>query len=128
MASESTADKWFSYYIRLKYANEDGLCKCFTCSYVGHWKRDLQNGHGIGRQHKSTRYSEDNCKPQCKKCNNWGQGEQAIFAANVGKETWDKLEVQKRQLTKRSKFDFEILTDFYKTEARKLAKDKNIII
>lgn len=61
-------DAIFSRYIRLKYANEKGIVQCFTCN-----KRlpiaAIQNGHFISRSNLATRFMEENCRPQCPRCN-----------------------------------------------------------
>lgn len=59
--------KWKSKYIRLKYSDMDGMCKCVTCQTVKYWK-EMQAGH----------YSDSRCnslllegiiRPQCYSCN-----------------------------------------------------------
>lgn len=61
------ADRVFSEYIRLK-ESKDGICKCVTC-----WAEmpytEIQNGHFISRGNMKYRFSEENCHPQCYKCN-----------------------------------------------------------
>lgn len=57
-------DKVFSYYIRLRDADENGYCKCCTCGKKFHWKK-IQNGHWISRGKLSTRFHEQNCNSQC---------------------------------------------------------------
>ena len=76
-------DKWFSLFIRLRDATEEGLCQCFTCGKVGHYKR-MQNGHFQSRRFMATRFSEDgNCEVQCVACNMFRGGEQFRFAMNL---------------------------------------------
>jgi hypothetical protein len=66
-------DAIFSQYIRQKYADENGNCRCYTCGYVNHWKK-LQNGHMVSRYYLATRYDERNCRPQCYTCNMFRNG------------------------------------------------------
>ena len=75
-------DKWFSLFIRLRNATDEGLCQCFTCGKVGHYKTGgMQNGHFQSRRFMATRYSEDgNCEVQCSGCNIFRFGEQYKFA------------------------------------------------
>lgn len=61
-------DLVFSKYIRLKYADENGMVKCYTCPTVEPWTM-ITNGHYISRQHMFLRWDERNCKPQCDMCN-----------------------------------------------------------
>lgn len=60
-------DSVFSQYIRQKYAVE-GMTACVTCGIVKRWQ-EQQNGHYMSRGHLPTRWSEDNCAPQCYACN-----------------------------------------------------------
>ena len=56
-------DSVFSRYIREKY-EKDGKVPCYTCPHIGTVKT-MQCGHFVPRQHMSTRWDEDNCRPQC---------------------------------------------------------------
>lgn len=61
-------DDTFSIFIRLSWANSDGLCTCFSCGKKIFWKY-ITNGHWITRGVYQLRYDEDNCRPQCAPCN-----------------------------------------------------------
>jgi hypothetical protein len=87
-------DRVFSLFIRQKYANEDGMVKCYTCSTVKHWK-EMQNGHWIPRNNLATRFHEDNCRVQCVGCNMFQKGMPDVFAVNLIKEGVDLVELQK---------------------------------
>lgn len=65
-------DSLFSQYIRQKYA-VDGMTACVTCGVVKRWQ-EQQNGHYMSRGHLPTRWSEDNCAPQCVGCNVFRKG------------------------------------------------------
>lgn len=78
-------DQVFSQFVRQKYADEDGMVDCWTCSKRLHWK-EMQNGHFVSRQHLATRYSEDNCRPQCVGCNVFGGGKVSVFAERLERE------------------------------------------
>ena len=80
------ADAIFSQYIRLKYADEKGLVKCFTCDVIKHWTL-MQNGHYIGRACMALRHDERNCRPQENGCNEFKRGNIPIFTANLEKES-----------------------------------------
>lgn len=80
------ADAIFSQYIRLKYANKDGLVKCFTCEVVKHWTL-MQNGHYIKRSHLALRWDERNCRPQDEECNKYKGGNIPVYTANLEKES-----------------------------------------
>lgn len=57
--------------VRLKAANDNGLCQCVTCNNWGHWK-DMQGGHFISRRFTRWKLSEENVHPQCAGCNGFG--------------------------------------------------------
>ena len=71
-------DKWFSLYIRLRGADDNGNNQCCTCGTIDNWKK-LQCGHFVSRKHLSTRFHEMNCFPQCVSCNIFKYGEQWKF-------------------------------------------------
>jgi hypothetical protein len=124
--------KWFSIFIRLRDAQpENGVANCFTCGRPKHW-REGDCGHGIPRQHKATKYHEQNNHFQCKRCNGFEEGKKDVYAIEVDKRygagTWNKLEVMARQICKRGQFEIEMMTEHYKREAQKLSKQKNLPI
>lgn len=73
------ADKIFSEYIRRKYATSDGYVRCVSCCKMEHWK-NMNAGHWLSRRFAATRYSEDNCFPQCIYCNRFLEGSKAGYA------------------------------------------------
>jgi hypothetical protein len=75
----------FSQLIRLKEADNNGMVKCFTCDEVKHYK-DMQCGHFVKRGHMGTRFSEKNCRPQCKDCNEHKDGNEKVFAERLESE------------------------------------------
>lgn len=62
-------DMVMSLFIRYKYANRQGLVKCFCCPVVLPIK-EITNGHYIKRANRAMRFLESNLRPQCKQCNN----------------------------------------------------------
>lgn len=127
--NDSKLWKIFSEYIRLRDSDENGNCKCFTCGLLRNWKQ-MDCGHGIGRQHKFTKFMETNNHAQCKKCNGFEGGRQDIYKQEVDKRygagTWDKMEMMSKMICKRGQFDVDIMTGFYRTEVQKLKHSKGI--
>ena len=94
-------DTLYSLYIRQKYAdNQTGISSCYTCGKPAHWK-ELQNGHYISRRHHSTRWHDQNCRPQCPGCNIFNQGNAPAFALRLlrefGPEILEVLELEKNK-------------------------------
>ena len=111
-------DKWFSLYIRLREATNEGLVQCFTCGNVNSYKVGMQNGHFMSRQFMATRYDEQNCQVQCVGCNMFKFGEQFKFSLALdykyGKGTAEELLHKSRQINKMSSKDFEEKISYYK--------------
>ena len=125
-------DKWFSLYIRLRDANEYGMCQCFTCGKVAHYKTGgMQNGHFQSRKHLATRFSEDgNCEVQCIKCNIFGSGEQYLFSIRLdekyGEGRAEELEQLARTTLKISRAEYEEKISYYKSLVKNLKEEKGI--
>lgn len=119
--------KAFSEYIRLRDSDEHGYCKCFTCGLVRHWKQ-MDAGHGIGRQHKATKYHEQNVHAQDKRCNGFEGGMRERYKEEVdkryGEGTWNKLEVMARGVCKRGQFEIDVMTKYYRNKAEELKRMK----
>lgn len=124
------ADKWFSYYIRLKYSDKNGYCRCISCGKIYFWK-NIQNGHYMSRRYMSTRFSEDNCRPQGVECNIFNQGAIQMYRRalmkEIGEQRVDLIEVRARQERRNwSVFELKQLVEFYKQEVEKLLKEKHL--
>ena len=124
-------DKWFSLYIRLREANEYGLCQCFTCGVVRHYKDGMQNGHFQSRKHLATRFSEDgNCEVQCIKCNIFDSGQQYLFSLRLdekyGEGRAEELEHLARTTLKISRAEYEEQISYYKKLVENLKEEKGI--
>lgn len=78
------ADKWFSRFIRLRDSDNYGNAPCVTC---GAWRgvHDIDNGHWIRRENWGTRFHENNCHSQCKKCNGLLGGEEYKHECAIAK-------------------------------------------
>lgn len=71
--------KLMSKCVRLKYADKQGKCKCYTCDVVKNWK-ELQAGHF---KHDRLDFDERNLKPQCVKCNHFYSGKLDVYAERL---------------------------------------------
>ncbi len=94
------ADKLFSIYTRIHYADRDGYVRCYTCWKKLRWDDPQMNcWHFISRKCIPLRWNKNNARPQCfMPCNsklawNW---EPVLFRINlveeIGEEEVQKLE------------------------------------
>lgn len=123
-------DSLFSRYIRLKYSDKNGYCRCISCGKVYFWK-DIQNGHYMSRRYMSTRFSEDNCRPQGVECNIFNQGAIQMYRRalikQIGEQRVDLIEVRARQENKNwSLFELQAMIKYYKAEVEKLLEEKHL--
>lgn len=116
-------DKVFSEYIRRKDADKSGNVACYTCGKKQHWKKQ-QCGHYISRRHYSTRWLEENCKPQDAGCNIFNQGNSPAFALHLikdyGSEHLQNLDKLKNTLCKMDRFAYELLIEGYEEKLKNL--------
>ena len=124
-------DKWFSLYIRLRDATDEGLCQCFTCGKVAHYKTgSMQCGHFQSRKYHSTRWNEQNCQVQCVGCNMFKSGEQWKFGlaldVKYGEGTSQELEFLSKIIVKKMRSEYEEDIRYYKTLVENLKKEKGI--
>lgn len=119
--------KAFSEFIRLRDANKDGICFCFTCGRPRHWKR-LDCGHGISRRHLATKYNEMNNHAQCKECNAFEGGKREVYKEKVnqkyGKGTWERIEIASKLPMKFTQFEVDQMEIYYKQKVKELKKQK----
>jgi len=122
-------DKWFSLFIRLRYATDEGMTQCVTCGDVKHYK-SMHCGHFMSRAAHSTRWHEDNCEVQCVGCNLFKQGQQYLFSVHIdnkhGEGTADELEHLSRMTVKYMRCDYEEQIEKYKELVKELKLTKNI--
>lgn len=125
----TSADNWFSKFIRLRDADENGFIRCISCGRVVFWK-DADCGHFIKRQHMALRFNEQNCAAQDKRCNCFEQGNDIGFAEGLDKRygpgTADKLRAMKNNTLHLSKFELSVIADHYRDEVMKLRKEKGL--
>lgn len=123
------ADKYFSRFIRLKYADENGYCICITSGKRFFWK-DIHCGHFQSRRYMATRYDALNCAPQSAYDNTYKSGEQYKFSkwidATHGAGTADYLEEKARQEVRLKSVDLEYIAEKYRELSKKIANEKGI--
>lgn len=115
------ADRLFSKYIRLKYS-QDGYVTCYTCPTTRAIEHQ-QCGHFIKRAHLNTRWDEENCRVQCRACNEFLDGNYKVFLRRLKKEighlAFEALERRKNTLKIMKKADYELLIEDLKLKLKK---------
>jgi hypothetical protein len=122
-------DRVFSEYIRLSAADDSGMCRCITCGVWHHWK-DIDCGHFVTRNHKSTRWDIRNASPQCRSCNSFRGGEQYLHGLMIDKRNGSGTANMLRLLSKTPvKYPDMLLMQMiedYREKVKKLRKEKGL--
>ena len=85
----------------------------------------------MSRRYMSTRFSEDNCRPQCVACNIFNQGNIQMYRRTlikqIGEARVDIIEARARTEKKNwSLFEYQQAIEYYTKEVERLAKEKLI--
>lgn len=118
-------DRVFSEYIRLRDSKAYGFkyCKCISCGRILPYE-DFDCGHFHSRTHMSTRFDEDNCHAECRRCNRFSADHLIDYQTNlihkIGQKKFDALRVKAHSTYKYSPWELEILIKHYKEEIKKL--------
>jgi len=118
-------DKIFSTYIRMRDADENGVCICIACGKMYFWKL-MDAGHFVNRRCMGLRYSETNCQCECRRCNRFDEGNIINFAEGLkkkyGEDVVDKLMIAKNTSVKYTRFELETMIKYYNQEVKKFKK------
>jgi len=112
-------DVVFSKYIRLSNADKNGFCKCITCGNRFFYK-EIQAGHFMSRKHYSTRWNEDNVKPQCVACNVYRAGEQYKYSLYLGNKLSEELHAKSKEIRKFTSLELEEMYNYYNDKIKAL--------
>ena|SRR3990167_7814263 len=97
-------DKLHSIFVRTKYS-KNGICLCYTCNKPMAIK-EAHCGHFISRTYLSTRWNENNTRPQCPGCNLFGGGKPLDFEENLkeelGEDVIESMKQSRHQILKLS--------------------------
>ena len=122
-------DKWFSLFIRLRFADNKGLVVCFTSGKQMHYKQS-QCGHFISRRHLATRWDEINCQVQSVRENIFNQGNAPVFGQRLnekyGAGTTEKLLIKSGCVAKYDTFTLKLLIAEYQKKVTELRKTKGL--
>jgi len=129
--SETTLWNWFSKYIRLRDADDNGYCRCIISGKPIFWK-DCDAGHFISRRHKATKYDERNVHAQGRGSNRFKSGEQYAYGLAIDKKygagSAERILIASRQSKKFGQTEISVMTSYYKNRAERLAKEKGLTI
>lgn len=120
-------DVWgvFSKYIRLRYADKNGMVECYTCGTKKHWTQ-MQAGHGLSGRGNSILFDEEIVRPQCKSCNIFKGGNYDIFHLKLmeeyGTDFLEKKLKQKKKVKKFTQEELFRLYQYYKFQVEVLLK------
>lgn len=121
---KAKAWKWFSRYIRLKYSY-NGVCKCITCGQF-HGIKNMDAGHFLSRRFLSTLFDEDNCRPQCLKCNRYQQGRSYEFEvaliSEIGIEKVNELKAKAKEYQPESIDLYQEISEKYHKKVNEMQK------
>lgn len=112
-----------SEYIRRRDSNYAGICLCITCGTAKHWK-EMDAGHFIARDKKSTKFDVQNISAQCKWCNRFKSGKQYEMSIYIdqkyGEGTANILLIKSKQPVRRKRFDYEFLIKEFKEKLERI--------
>lgn len=121
-------DAIFSRYIRLRDADDKGICTCITCGSKVH-RKDIQNGHFISRWNYKYRWSVVNCRSQCMPCNIYKSGNYIAYTLYMiwkyGQWVVEMMQEDK-ELIKISTPEIKEMIEKYKYEVELLMKVKKV--
>ena len=113
---KAKAWRLFSEYIRLKYADSDGFCTCYTSGVRRPWK-EMQCGHGIGGRGNYVLFLEEVCRPQTYAENVGRSGNYEVFIPKLiseyGQDQYEEWVRESRKPLKRTKGDYLDLIAYY---------------
>ena len=119
-------DKIFSEYIRMRYADANGIVRCVTCGKPDHWKF-MDCGHFIPRGNHSVRWDEINCAPQCKICNQLEGGRtekfQDYLIEQYGAEAVEMLIGRGHSPLKLFDWEIQAMIEYYTNKVKKLSNE-----
>jgi hypothetical protein len=121
-------DLWFSRVVRYRAAGKGGFAQCFTCSVIDSVVQ-MDNGHYLDRAWLGTRFHEDNCRIQCRKCNRLMTGNipryKIMLTKDIGEERISELEELKDKPLALSDKEANELVRKWRAECRSIRLDKN---
>lgn len=127
--AKANAWTWFSRFIRLSHSVNGEYVVCYTCGKI-HGIKEVDAGHFITRSKDSVLFSENNCRPQCKKCNRFQQGRSYDFEIKlideIGREKVEQLKELAKMPVHYTVEDYEQIASLYKFKVNNLQKEYGV--
>jgi len=124
--AKANAWTWFSRFIRLSHSVNGEYVVCYTCGKI-HGIKEVDAGHFITRSKDSVLFNENNCRPQCKKCNRFQQGRSYDFEVKlideIGREKVEQLKELAKMPVHYTVEDYEQIASLYKFKVNNLQKE-----
>lgn len=122
-------DRIFSKYIRLRDVMPNGYFMCISCGQIKPYEQG-DCGHFFSRIHMATRFDEDNCHMECKRCNRFSADHLAGYQVNlvrkIGQNRFEKLVWKHNSTKKWCDFELEEMIAYYTKQVDELSKIKRI--
>ena len=116
-------DTIFSKFIRLRDADDNGICRCITSGEFAHFK-ECDAGHFMSRNNMATRWDEQNVNAQPRADNRFKAGRQYEHGLAIdkkfGKGTSEKLLIKSKSPCKFQDFELEEMIEKYKQKVKDL--------
>lgn len=125
-------DKVFSKYIRLRDSKPYGY-RMFRCISCGRFLpiEQADCGHYRSRTHMSTRFSEDNCNGECRRCNRMDGDHLLGYRANLVKKIGEGrvalLDYESTQYKHWDEFELEKLIQYYTALVAMMRKEGGMV-
>ena len=120
-------DLWFSRLVRYRAAGKGGFAQCFTCSTIDSVVM-MDNGHYLDRAWMGTRFDEDNCRIQCRKCNRMMDGNTErygmLLKKEIGEERFKALQEKMSNTFDMNEDEIKAEISKCRRECRRLRKEK----
>ena len=111
--------------VRLKASDDTGYAVCVTCDSTCHYK-EMDGGHFISRNHKSTKLLEENIHPQCKGCNGFRMKDSLTvlryrnyMVDMYGEDSVKELEQKAYEVKKFTREEVADLVTYFKAEIKR---------
>ena len=129
---DATCWRWFSRMIRLSYADNNGMVRCYTCD---RWMPalDSEAGHYVTRDRKAVKFDRRNVHPQCHWCNGdtCKKGNQGLHGIRIDRQygvgTAELLQTLGNvRGAKTGRLEYERMIEEFRIETNRLLKEKRI--